>query len=348
MAGWTTTDWADADWAAIAVIQDFVKSVREKQSILGQTLMDIPAVGADVQDHAFWETLQQWIIDYCPLFQRSHGDDGVEYTFPQTATYPPTMWTLATLCTAAGISGTSFRRYTTHPDDSGTELYGVMQAGDIIGPWIMEDLQKMLNMLVWTTACDTGTGYTHDTSWTDALLQGSAGFGGYYLDAGGAWDAAMTDASGDYPEGGYGGEPQGEYVYGITYDVPPDGWAADAWTNTNHRFGHITTTLPTAIKRDIAWSCYVEETDGAATFTPVGFDSFGAGYVEDDFNIWKTDPGDAAASPTSSIREGKETPACPTWTGVPGLVFEGVGYQVVGLPLAYLNWHVTDGLEYHQ
>ncbi|MHB1158243.1 MAG: hypothetical protein ACYC26_15570 [Phycisphaerales bacterium] len=45
---------------------------------------------------------------------------------------------------------TSFRRYRVHPSEGGQPLFGGITAGDIVGPWIFEDLQRAINLLVWT------------------------------------------------------------------------------------------------------------------------------------------------------------------------------------------------------
>lgn len=47
---------------------------------------------------------------------------------------------------AAGLNASGFRRSV----DGTTILYGQMQPGDIIGPWVFEDLQNGLNKLKWT------------------------------------------------------------------------------------------------------------------------------------------------------------------------------------------------------
>jgi len=51
----------------------------------------------------------------------------------------------------AGLNSGGFRRSI---DNGVTFLYGLMQAGDHIGPWIFEDLQKGLSALRWTFGTD--------------------------------------------------------------------------------------------------------------------------------------------------------------------------------------------------
>jgi hypothetical protein len=63
-------------------------------------------------------------------------------------------FTLATWRTAAGLNESGFRRVPEgvewNGDDDPVWSYGQMQAGDIIGPWIFEDLQKGFGALKWT------------------------------------------------------------------------------------------------------------------------------------------------------------------------------------------------------
>lgn len=47
-------------------------------------------------------------------------------------------------------TATGFRRYTKHPSQGGTLLYGPAQSGDIIGKWIFEDLQAAFGLMTRT------------------------------------------------------------------------------------------------------------------------------------------------------------------------------------------------------
>ena len=91
---------------------------------------------------AGWRTMQDGLETMCTEFVNDTlAIEG------QTATDVP-MWTLASWRTKAGLQVDSgFRRSTT----SGAPFsYGLMEAGDVIGPWIFDDLQAAMTALKWT------------------------------------------------------------------------------------------------------------------------------------------------------------------------------------------------------
>jgi len=143
------------DWQAASFCNEFRGALSERrQAIDGAALADI-AAGEDIQAVTFWKTFQDW--------QEANLTSFVDENATIVGTAAVTMWTTATWRTEAGIHSSGYRRATawdTATDDwtDNTDAmfsYGKMQAGDIIGPWIFDDLQKGFDALNWTTK--TGT-----------------------------------------------------------------------------------------------------------------------------------------------------------------------------------------------
>jgi len=89
---------------------------------------------------AGWNSLQRRIEELVPNF--------VDHTVDLTTVGQPTMFTLASWRSAAGLPSSGWRRSTVVPWDGVS--YGRMQTGDVIGNWIFEDIQKGLTALKWT------------------------------------------------------------------------------------------------------------------------------------------------------------------------------------------------------
>ena len=99
----------------------------------------------DVQSWWYWSNKQQTLLG------NPYRPQWVDYKNYTPGTWPPPLYTTQEqIWAAAGLHPQGFRRATfwdgeTEPDWQ----YGYMQADDIIGPWIIEDLQKYLSALRW-------------------------------------------------------------------------------------------------------------------------------------------------------------------------------------------------------
>jgi len=174
---WTTTTWANYDWAQAAILNEFVGALNERinaaqaHGVSGQ----YPAivVGEDVQLAYYQPTpitmggFRGWqakISSLASQFVVSH-DAGVELAagYYDGAATIPNYANLAALFAAAGVGYTHCRRYTTHPDDGGAVAYGLCVAGDIIGPWLFEDLQLLLGVMKWTQINGGGSQVEYDS-----------------------------------------------------------------------------------------------------------------------------------------------------------------------------------------
>lgn len=151
--------------------------------------------GTDIQAASWLAVFQQFVIDNYGSFVKSHdtgtkrdrdwfGDSAQNETVDPGTLFP--YQSVADLFAAAGLETDTFRRYTTHPDDGGGDLAGVIQAGDIIGHWLFEDLMKVFNALVWTGK---------NVSWVSGGANNEAY--GQEIDAV-SWNAAMIGAHNDW------------------------------------------------------------------------------------------------------------------------------------------------------
>lgn len=152
------------DWSALTFVEQFVKAVSERRQSVGQSALSNPAVGWDVQSAAAspgvtelsWRYLQSILEGLVTSFVNSHDSGGnIRATDYYDGRATIDMWTQAAWRTAAGINASGFTRK--YPDGAGgtTTAYGLMQAGDYIGPWIFNELKAGLDLLVWTKPTST-------------------------------------------------------------------------------------------------------------------------------------------------------------------------------------------------
>jgi hypothetical protein len=142
---------AGLDWHNLVFLNELILAYSERRQAIGQSAGAPLDGGADVHAMSFWKNMQEWLEANCTSFV----DDGVAIEGAAAVT----MFTLATWRAAAGLDEDGFRRATAWTPDLATPDWtldpdfsaGVMQAGDIIGPWILNDLQKGFSALKWTT-----------------------------------------------------------------------------------------------------------------------------------------------------------------------------------------------------
>lgn len=195
-----TTITGTQDLQALSIINEIMNAYSERsQAIWGSSVADIVA-GTDIQDHAFWETIQTWCETNCTSF--------VDHTATIIGETSVPMFTLTTWQDVAGIPN-GFRRvegdlWPTDWTDYGNSAftYGRIQAGDILGPWLWVDLQNAFKALKWTLLSDSVGGavagnrqykyvYTEGTkaqheidwqnaSWSDTTERNVYGANSYY------------------------------------------------------------------------------------------------------------------------------------------------------------------------
>jgi hypothetical protein len=219
-----TTVWAGAftaisdgfSWQSTNFVNEFYIAIDERSQVYGGgALTSRVEVGDNLQATNVWQQLQHWVEANC--------DEFVATNITLTGQKDPiTNWTWSTLSTHLGINY-GWRRatnwdVTVHDWTDTTDSmyvdtgYGQMKYGDIVGPWIFDDLQKALracdwtgerrsvqsagtgNVTNWAKANGQGNSITHGTiyaAWTNAVATYSASLwttqamasGGYYYQA---------------------------------------------------------------------------------------------------------------------------------------------------------------------
>ena len=160
--------------------QEIILAYSERRQCVGDAAIDALAAGDVKQDTTFWRGVQDWIETNCVKWV----DDAVAIAGESSIT----MYTLATFRTEAGFETDGFRRATEWPTDwtnaaDAAYSFGKITAGDIVGPWIFEDLQKAFDAMRWTLATrpspinaqqkevDTGTISELETKWASATWE---------------------------------------------------------------------------------------------------------------------------------------------------------------------------------
>jgi len=158
------TSPAGQTWQALLAgntpwLNELTLAYSERRQAISQSAYT-PAAGKDVQAASYWTALQNWLETNCTSFiDHVNGPlnpAGTAFLY----------FTLATWRATAGLNTSGFRRsadWDPAADDwtdivtpdpmftvAGGGGFGQMQAGDTIGPWIFEDLQKGFGALKWS------------------------------------------------------------------------------------------------------------------------------------------------------------------------------------------------------
>jgi hypothetical protein len=143
-----TTITTGTDLQDKVLINEIINAYSERRQALSQSAVSDIMAGADIQAASFWNVIQDWIEDNAASFV----DD--EAAIVGEAAVPMLTW--AEVKTRTGLTS-GWRRvtgaawpsnWTDYEDAAFT--YGQMAAGDIYGPWILEDLAAALSALKWT------------------------------------------------------------------------------------------------------------------------------------------------------------------------------------------------------
>jgi len=210
---WTYTYDGSAfnDWNAVARIKEPWEAVKERNIALGTSGPYIPAAGADVQyggtaapasttgDFSFrW--LQGWVEANLGSFAVSH-DAGVKRAAGHWDgdVMPVAYANLAEVFSAAGLAHSDWRRKT---DLAAWATPGKQQAGDIIGAWLFEDMQKVLNVLIWTIENPAWDRDGDDNITTAADNSGLSVWADFQTELEDDFAAASPGPSGDPPQAG--------------------------------------------------------------------------------------------------------------------------------------------------
>ena len=340
MEGWTTTTWEAADWALLANVNDFVNAIQERHKALGNGTAHVTittrVAGDDVQLASWWNAMQAWVEGVLDRFavcadagaMRAAGHYDGAATVDAYAD-------LVALFSAAGLATTDWRRYTTHPDEGGADLGGKIVAGDIIGPWLFEDLQAVLNVMVWTK---------HGCSWVDGGVENrNSGTGGGEA----TWAAAVAAAEADYAGLGNKVFDIRTAPFSKTYGNCVAGPLYGATCDKTQAYNQISDSIWTGLARDVDWYVRAQTpTDGGYSWT---FHAQGQTVADGVWKLWLTDtPGLAASTVISSAPIAPITTTPTPFPPQPGVgEAPGLGWATTATgDAAVVRWNVTDGFTY--
>ena len=134
-------------YLSLAIVQELVLAYSERRQCIAHDPVTPIVAGRNLQDVAFWRGMQDWIDTFCSRWV----NDGSFSTATEYDKVADITHTLATFRAEAGLNTNGFRRATSYP---GPFSYGRIVAGDIIGPWIVQDLQKAFDAMRWTHLTD--------------------------------------------------------------------------------------------------------------------------------------------------------------------------------------------------
>ena len=325
--------------------------------------------------------MQEWIFTYSyaghdgNYFTRTYGRDGTSrgsdfYHHSQTLHgitldgFLPTwaspgrlMWSVRAMRTSSPNSSDQiyFRAATEWPSDwtdwsdaAYVENGRYAEKGDIIGPWIFQDIQDCFNMLVWTQREGVwsnegednkhiGTGYVIE--WPGPLTYSDAA-----VKAESDWDASpdISDAT---------GTPLYWTQYWLNSGYEPKRLSAVL----HRKYSYLTAIVPyiSDVKRDIDW--YISATRGSLSdvFANGSDIDFWSEYIWSDWNLFDRDSPAAASSDFvtgRTIGEGVDplsTKPEPWPSVLPGAGDSGpaVGWYRKG-DTVLIRWNVTSGFTY--
>jgi len=361
--GWNR-DWSSASgvpWITLTDVNDFIKAANERQgAINGQTDLYVEkSVGDMATGHCRASGGHNWIRDLQGFVQAQHNffvvshDAGVRRDpgHWEGGAAPPhddCYGSLAEVFAAAGFPHSNWRRYTVHPAEGGGVQYGVAQEGDVLGPWLLEDIQAALNVLVWRGTTTRGTRPQQD--WEGAEWSNEGETNAYQGDGDpkATWPLAKADA---------------EAKWGPWYqadDEPPQchstgsPWYSDYVAYLERYYAYLATGEYLGDR-----ACGVDFFAHASKppDAHMSWDANGDDVLEDAYSLWHSQTEPAGASGWREIVSSAALggTARPNWPGIPEPPPGGIshGYKVSGWIIpdipsgaALLRYDVPGGFEY--
>lgn len=153
----TTVGSGDSyDPTSLAIVNELIGAWSERRQAIGDAAVGDEVAGNDAHDlNAYWKSMQSWIESNCSNYaDHTHAISG---SFDGLTGDVP-IFSLASFRVAAGLNANGFRRATEWNPDPITPdweaditfSHGQIQAGDICGPWVYEDLQVAFSALKWS------------------------------------------------------------------------------------------------------------------------------------------------------------------------------------------------------
>jgi len=210
------------DWTNVSFLDEIINAYDERAQAIPTSNIPYPIVaGTDIQNKYIWAGIQAWLETNCVNYVNHtltlNGLTATDFAF-----------TLTTWRAVAGLDSSGFRRatnwdpltnvWTNLSDPMYTPAqgggFGNMVAGDIIGPWIIDDLQKAFTALKWTFAdaynstSNVRKGFENGVSYADCDTAYASGYNVFVNDA---WSNTYGVIYVCYAEGYYMG---GKYGFG--------------------------------------------------------------------------------------------------------------------------------------
>jgi hypothetical protein len=235
---------------------EIVQAYNERRQCVDADFEPVSLLGAgsNAQDTLFWRRIQQWVTSQMVLTGSNrrwinHAQDVDESADP--------FFTLVDFKYASGLVGgadsgggatVGWRRATTKPADwtdyeDAAYGYGVIQAGDIRGPWFFEDLQKALDSMRWSVMVNPSR-----TEWQSRVGTGTG------EDA----NEAISEASDDYTTSGWLDPGGFKEYYHNEFDVSEIGGGQFICNLVRHRSKLEFKNIPTHIRADVKFFCILD------------------------------------------------------------------------------------------
>jgi hypothetical protein len=327
MAGYFTKIENYQDMQSKDILDELMLSVRERQLALYWVVNPVSAsinAGQDIQSVSFWSTLQGAVNAMCSAFNPSSPYDTggfIDEDYELEGSTAPTYFTTSALYTKAGIPS-GFRRveigkkypsdWTDYNDPSFT--YGTIGIGDVIGPWLIVDLQKVLTILTTVSSycghLTYGYYFWNPAEYTPNVWVKS--LGDNYISTSGA-NAVTTHINTDWPAGSWMNYGTGWWFQiWSRRNVDESGYGTVASMRANSKFGiYLPHGTPTFLPfKSKLYICPLDAGDGTNYYD---FDSIfhasGLGYYKL-FDDKTTATTDSAVIQTNPVMN-PTTTTCP-------------------------------------
>lgn len=345
------------DWQDISFLNELVGAWQERWDAMGLSAAYKPALfaaGDDIQTIGGawnWYTcdtcfrhMQLW-LDWCT----EYDDLWVNHEETITGSSDIPVFDLESFRDVAGLHADGWRRATSWDPatDDWTDLedamwsrdgngFGEMEAADIIGPWILDDLQKAFDALRWRLKLVNHGGSAQWNAFTNVYYRECDG-----IDSGGdcaaALAAALADWSANSWQSGAGSCPN------PTIPAGPSGRSAYYDGGSFYRFSSLrwkgqayVSSIPLVSGLTYDWVAYLKLYGGG--IWPTWNDYDGTGMAQNAYSQLDSGAGASASSITSSIVFGADdtcplskSPSlgCPVGSNVVEGIFSGdVGWVI--------------------
>ncbi|MBE3100131.1 MAG: hypothetical protein IMZ44_23680 [Planctomycetes bacterium] len=211
--------------------------------------------------------------------------------------------------------------------------YTVAASGDVLGPWLLADLQAGLKVLRWTTSsfypedpCFVGWTADSEESWLVATGYSPTSYAQAKLACETDWAAGSPQVREDPPK-----------AESRTY------WNGDAYAAYLERCGNYIAWSVLGAAEDLACDLDLYVSGAAPGMTWDDNGDWPEGYTPDTLHLWNTVKGLAEPTGLTDTIFGQRSPTKPNWPpSNPG----NVGYVAGDYPAALCRWDIAGGFAY--